>query len=72
MIPNERTVTIKLKRREVTRLMVACTILGCSDETESEEAFKRWRDLHDKLSLQLLESDMKHDGKLYNNEYKED
>lgn len=64
MVPNERMITIKLKRCEVSRLMLACTIIRCT-ETLDKETCEHWKDLHDKLRDQLIEFDAKHGMLLY-------
>lgn len=56
MLLSQRTVTIKLKRYEVFRLMTACTIIA-DTEMLDEDSRQRWINLHQKLSEQLLEFD---------------
>jgi len=51
MTPNSYTYTMKVQRRELIDLMVACTMLSEGDD--------KWRTLHDKLQEQLVEQDTK-------------
>ena len=54
---NNRTVTLKLKRRELVDLMCACTSMEFSVE---EGHGKKWGALHDRLSEILKDFDTKH------------
>lgn len=56
---NEKTMSVKLRRHDVIRLMLSCTNLAF-DETLSENARGMWKELHDKLKAQLEEFDEKH------------
>ena len=51
---NERTVTLKLERREVCRLQMACTLVSQIKDSSPE-----WKELHDKIYDQLFEFDQK-------------
>lgn len=51
---NERTVTLKLERREVCRLQMACTLVSQIKDSSPE-----WKELHDKIHDQLFEYDQK-------------
>ncbi len=51
---NDKTVTIKLKRREVCRMMMACTIVSQIRDSSPE-----WTELHDKIQEQLYAFDQK-------------
>ena len=53
--PNQRTVTIKLTRHEVCRLMRACEAVS----VESEDNPDSWNDLNEKIKAQLDEHDKK-------------
>ena len=46
MTPNQRTMTLKLKRIEVCDLMIACTAIS---ESVDEKDAEKWNRLHDKL-----------------------
>ena len=52
---NNLTVTLKLERREVCRLQMACTIVSQIKDSSPE-----WKELHDKIHDQLFEFDHKH------------
>lgn len=52
--PNNRTYTIKLKRRDVCALLVACTCAMWSDDTDSE----KWGKLHYEIKKQLDKQDV--------------
>lgn len=47
MTYNQKTMTVKLTRRDVCDLLLACTALY----TETDQ--QRWTDLHEKLMAQL-------------------
>ena len=47
MTYNQKPMTVKLTRRDVCDLLLACTAI----EIETDQ--QRWRDLHDKLTAQL-------------------
>ena len=51
---NERTVTLKLERREVCRLQMACTLVSQIKDSSPE-----WIELHDKIQDILYEFDTK-------------
>lgn len=51
---NERTVILKLERREVCRLQMACTLVSQIKDSSPE-----WTELHDKIHDQLFEFDQK-------------
>lgn len=57
--PNERTVTLKLKRIEVCRLITACNAAMDCNGTFDEKTYGIWEDLHDKLREQLINFDVK-------------
>ena len=46
---NQRTVTIKLTRKELTDILLLCTY----------QNFPKWRELHEKLYDQLIRADEK-------------
>ena len=50
--PNQRTVTIKLTRHEVLRLMRACVAVSAGTGDS-------WNELHEKIKAQLDEHDNK-------------
>ena len=52
---NDYTVTLKLQRRDVCRLQMACTIVSQIRDSSPE-----WKELHDKIMDQLFEFDHKH------------
>lgn len=69
MVDNDRTITLKIKRRDVIHLMVACShmVAAWSKETKRTTAMTRapeslamWQMLHDEIDTQLKESDLKH------------
>lgn len=49
---NDKTVTVKITRGELCRLMLLCT-------TASLVEGKQWKELHDKLQDQLIVNDRK-------------
>lgn len=71
---NERTVTVKMKRLELAKLMTACSKVKHEFEydletakTEDEKRIaegsaKKWANLHDMLQQQLNDFDAKHIG----------
>ena len=56
---NQKTVTLKLKRIEVSDLRLACTVIADSLMRDGQTA-EKWEALHDKLSETLKEFDEKH------------
>ena len=52
---NNLTVTLKLERRDVCRLMMACTLVSQIRDSSPE-----WKDLHDEVEDQLFEFEHKH------------
>ena len=52
---NERTINIKLKRRDVCDLLIACT-WACRN---ADVGVEKWYRLHDLLMTQLDEFDLK-------------
>lgn len=65
---NDKIVTIKLRRRQLIYLMVACShmVAAWSRETKKRnpmdrptESLAMWQDLHDELDTQLKEWDLK-------------
>lgn len=51
-MPNQKTVQIRIKRRELIDILLACNAL-------SKEAGDKWSELHDKLREQLDAFDRK-------------
>ena len=51
---NERTVILKLERREVCRLQMACTLVSQIKDSSPE-----WKELHNKIKEQLADHDRK-------------
>ena len=51
---NAKIMTIKLQRREVCRLMMACTLVSQIRDSSPE-----WKELHDKIMEQLHDYDYK-------------
>lgn len=51
---NERTITLKLERRDVCRLLIACTIVS-----QIRDSSPVWKELHDKIQEQLHAFDQK-------------
>ena len=49
---NEKTITIRLKKRELIDVMKACTLIQF-DEIFLEETRNKYRDIHDKLMGQI-------------------
>lgn len=52
---NSRTVTVKITRRELVDLLIACT--ACSEN--ANDPANKWNKLHDKLREQLALFDLK-------------
>lgn len=59
--PNEKIVTLKLKRRYVVDLLVACT--ACSETMKCEPFAKKWDFLHEVIQQQLQAHDEKQEAK---------
>ncbi len=55
---NNRTVILKLTRREVCELLVACACCGVVTKDEAIEG--KWEKLHNRINEQLNEFDEKH------------
>lgn len=53
--PNERTVSVKIRRIDLCDLLLACTVLDCKTDPDT----KKWAKLHDKLAAILDEFDSK-------------
>lgn len=56
---NSLTVTIKITRRELVDLLIACSACAACCESVSDPANK-WNKLHDKLRQCLALHDLKH------------
>ncbi len=54
---NQRTVTLKLKRRDVVDLLIACAECGAAEEGS------KWALLHDAIKQQLTNFDEKQEDK---------
>ena len=52
LIENERTIVCRIKKRDVTDLLKACTVIEFSDDFPGETR-ERYRNLHDKLRMIL-------------------
>lgn len=59
---NQRTVTLKLKRRDVVDLLVACAACGES-ALKGGETCRKWDYLHAVLQQQLIAFDEKQEEK---------
>lgn len=56
---NQRTITLKLKRREVCDLLMVCTVLSANLKGQ-DDAGTKWDMLHDKIKAVLEDFDAKH------------
>lgn len=74
---NEKTVTVKMRRIDLCKLMTACTSLNFAFQNEAknerdaevklmkEKSAKMWETLHDMLKDQLDAFDEKHKDDIY-------
>jgi len=56
---NQKTVTLKIRRIDLCDLMLACTAIQTSAETDGETG-RKWAELHDRLKAVLDDFDQKH------------
>ena len=52
-----KTMKLELTKQEAAKIRIACTVIANNFETDSNSQ-KFWRDLHDKINLQIAESDI--------------